>query len=270
MSNTEHMKVNQDLWDGWTAIHETSELYDIESFRRGRCSLAAIEVEEVGQVTGKRLLHLQCHFGQDTLSWARRGAIVTGADFSPKAIALAQSLADELDIAAEFVCSNVYDLPDNLEGEFDIVFTSAGVKCWLPDMTRWAEVIAHYLAPGGFFYIREFHPLADAYDWAEDVEEPILRKPYFPTAEPQRFEGSGSYGGAEPGVTRVSYEWTHSLGDFINALLGAGLRPEFLHEFPFCTYQHRPFLTQGDDGLWRYDRVDDGIPLMFSIKACGC
>jgi len=267
MSNDDHMQTNRELWDGWTGIHETSELYDMESFRRGRCSLAAIEVEEVGEVTGKRLLHLQCHFGQDTLSWARRGATVTGADFSPKAIALARSLATELDISAEFVCSNVYDLPDSLEGEFDIVFTSAGVLCWLPDLTRWAEVIAHFLASGGIFYIREFHKFANTYDWAEDAAEPIVRNRYFPTDRPERFEGSGSYGGAEPGVKRVSYEWQHSLSEIINSVMAAGLRLEFLHEFPYCTYQHLPFLTQGDDGLWRYDKVDGGIPLMFSLKA---
>jgi SAM-dependent methyltransferase len=267
MPNRDHFAANRDLWDAWTRIHEASPMYDLESFRRGRCSLQPREVAEVGDVSGKRLLHLQCHFGQDTLSWARRGAIVTGVDFAPRSIALARDLASELDLPATFVCANVYQLPDDLTGGFDIVFTSAGVLAWLPDLRPWGAAIARCLVPGGFFYIHEFHPTGDACDWSEGVTEPILRQPYFRTAAPQRYEESGSYGGPEPGVTRVSYEWPHSLSEVVGALLEAGLPLEFLHEFPDSIYPHRPFLSQGEDGLWRYDRVEGGLPLMFSLKA---
>lgn len=267
MSHADYYAANRDLWDAWTGIHETSAFYDLEGFRRGRCSLQPREIAEVGEVTGRRLLHLQCHFGQDTLSWARRGAEVTGMDFAPRAVALARALAAELDLPARFVCANIDDLPDHLDGRFDVVFTSAGVLAWLPDLKRWGQVIAHFLVPGGFFYIHEFHPTADACDWSEGVTEPVIRQPYFRTAEPQRYEESGSYGGPEPGVRRVSFEWPHSLGEVIGALLGAGLHLEHLHEFADSVYPHRPFLSQGEDGLWRYDRIEGGLPLMFSLKA---
>src|SRR4029077_16887688 len=141
------MDLNRGHWDEATAIHARGNVYGTEDFKAGRCQLHRIEVEELGDVAGKTLLHLQCHFGLGTLSWARRGAIVTGVDFSPKAIALARSLAAELGIDARFVESNVYDLPAALSGHFDVVFCSYGVLCWLPDLTRWAEIVARYLGP---------------------------------------------------------------------------------------------------------------------------
>ena len=267
MTHKDHFSANRELWDAWTRIHETSPLYDLDGFRAGRCSLQPREVAEVGDVAGKRLLHLQCHFGQDTLSWARRGAVVTGVDFAPLSIDLARSLAKELDLPATFICANVYDLPDHLDGGFDVVFTSAGVLVWLPDLPCWARAIARVLAPGGFFYLHEFHPVANACDYTEGVTEPVIRHPYFRTAEPLRFEESGSYGGPEPGVTRVSYEWPHGLGEVVGALLAAGLRLEFLHEFPDSVYPQLPFLARDEDGLWRHDGIEGGVPLMFSLKA---
>ncbi len=260
----EALKSNQQLWNAWTDLHEDSSMYDVAGFKAGKCRLGSVEIEELGDVTGKSLLHLMCHFGMDTMSWARRGAAVTGADFSDKAIALAKSLAAELDIPAEFICSNVYDLPEKLTGQFDIVYTSRGIMAWLPDLVKWAEVIAHFLAPGGTFYIREFHPFADIF---ADADTPQIFYPYFHTAEPFREEVTGSYAAAEPGVTRIAHEWTHSMGDIINSLISAGLRIEYLHEFADCMYEHRSFLTKHDDGMWRYDAAPNSIPLMFSLKA---
>ncbi len=260
----EFMNANKELWNAWTDIHEKSELYDVDGFKRGRCTLQRTELEELGDVSNKSLLHLQCHFGLETLSWARRGAKVTGVDISDKSISLARSISAEIGIPAEFVCCNVYDLPEHLAGQFDIVYTSQGVLVWLPDLTKWAETIAHFLKPGGTFYIFEFHPFADTFAIAD---EPTIHYPYFHSDEPIIEETTGSYGGEEPGVTRTTHEWTHSMGDIINSLLAAGLRIEYLHEFPFCTYPAQPYLTQHDDGLWWYDAAPDGIPMMFSIKA---
>jgi SAM-dependent methyltransferase len=143
-----YLKSNRDLWDAWTELHERSELYDVEGFKQGKFRLNPFEKQEVGDVRGKTLLHLQCHFGLDTLSWVNLGAIVTGADFSEKAIALARRLSEETGIPATFVCSNIYDLPEALEGQYDIVFTSHGVLGWLPDIDAWAKVVAHFLKPG--------------------------------------------------------------------------------------------------------------------------
>ena len=144
------IRANNALWDEWTVIHERSEFYDLEGFKRGGVRLRPYEIEEIGPVEGKDLLHLQCHFGIDTLSWARLGARVTGADFSEAALTLARSTAADIGIAdARFVQSDVYDLPAALEGDFDIVYTSRGVLGWLPDIRRWAEVVAHFVRPGG-------------------------------------------------------------------------------------------------------------------------
>lgn len=263
----EFLKANREHWDKLTESHPDTEFYDLEGFKQGRCVLEKIDVEEVGDVTGKSLLHLQCHFGLDTLSWARRGATVTGVDFSEKAIALAQSLADELDLPARFICSEIATLKQNLKGRFDIVYTSGGVLGWLPELQSWAEVIAACLKPSGFFYLREFHPVAYTFDDREGVTEPRPHFPYFPVEKPLRFEEEWSYTGAHLGEKSVNYEWPHNLSEIINSLINAGLRLEFLHEFPYSTYQAHPFLVQGDDGLWRYPEKPNSLPLMFSIKA---
>src|SRR5918992_1340625 len=153
------MAANRALWDEWTEIHVGSDFYDVAGFKAGRINPRDYEIDEVGDVLGKKLLHLQCHFGIDTLSWARLGAIPTGVDYSERAVALARSVAGELGLDARFVLSNVYDLPGVLDERFEVVYTSRGVIGWLPDLDRWAQVIAHLLEPGGIFYMTEGHPI---------------------------------------------------------------------------------------------------------------
>jgi SAM-dependent methyltransferase len=198
------------------------------------------------------LLHLQCHFGLDTLSWARLGAKVTGVDFSDKAIALARSLSKELAIPSNFVCSDIYDLPKALKGKFDIVFTSAGVLAWLPDLRRWAQTIVHFLKSGGIFYIHEFHPFAYVFDDQDDISDLRVAYPYFGSSEPIRCPVKGSYADRGAHVSQpVAYEWAHSLGEILDSLVAVGLRIDFLHEFPFCSIQMLPFMERGEDGRWR-------------------
>jgi SAM-dependent methyltransferase len=261
----EYLKKNRDMWNDWAPVHAESAFYDVEGFKNGRSSLDSIELEEMGDVSEKSLLHLQCHFGMDTLSWARRGARVTGVDFSDKAIDIARSLSKELGIEADFICSNIYDLPGNLSGKFDIVYTSAGVLCWLPDLKRWAEIITHFLKPGGFFYIRESHPVLNIFGEPEDVAELKIARSYFHTAEPEIYETAGSYTGARTDSPHTGHEWTHSMDDIINALISSGLKIEFLHEFPIIFFRRWPFMKQDDDGSWRLE--GDRLPLTFSIKA---
>lgn len=260
-----YLKNNRELWNEFTPIHERSDFYDVEGFKKGRCTLKSIELEEVGDVAGKSLLHLQCHFGLDTLSWARLRAKVTGVDFSDKAIALARSLSKELGIKADFICCDIYDLPKNLDGEFDIVFTSTGVLCWLPDLNKWAEVISHFLKPGGSFYIFEEHRFTTVFDNSAGVTELKVTQSYFHTAEPVAWEVTGSYAGGKTDSPHTSYEWTHSMGDVINALISSGLRIEFVHEFPLCSWRRFPFMEQDEAGWWRIK--GDKIPLTFSLKA---
>jgi 2-polyprenyl-3-methyl-5-hydroxy-6-metoxy-1,4-benzoquinol methylase len=262
------LQANRDRWNELTAIHARSAFYDVAGFRAGKCTLRPIEVEELDDVAGKSLLHLQCHFGLDTLSWARRGARVTGVDFSEEAIALARSLGRELGIPGAFVCSDVYDLPTVLAGAFDVVFTSYGVLCWLPDLRRWAAVAAHFLKPGGTLYLAEIHPFAMVFDDRTPGPELRVAYPYFHAPEPLRSEPQGTYADRRAQVQHTtSYEWVHSLGDVVGAVIGAGLRVEFLHEFPYCICGILPLMEQGPDGWWRLREGDGTVPLLFSLKA---
>ncbi|HEX7555045.1 MAG TPA: class I SAM-dependent methyltransferase, partial [Leptolinea sp.] len=155
---------NQKLWNEWTNINARSKLYRLEAFKQGENKLDAVVRAEVGNVANKRLLHIQCHFGMDTLSWARLGAEVTGADFSPKAITLAQNLSQELQIPSRFICCNIYDLPSHLDEQFDIVYATYGVLAWLPNLPRWMEIVTRFVKPGGFLYLADGHPFTWVFD----------------------------------------------------------------------------------------------------------
>jgi len=261
---------NQALWDEWTAIHETSAFYDLDEFRAGGIRLRPYELEEIGPVMDQSLLHLQCHFGIDTLSWARLGARVTGADFSPAAIELATSLAVELGFPeARFVRSTIDALPDVLEDRFDIVYTSRGVLGWLPDIRRWAQVAAHFVKPGGRFYITEVHPVANVFE-DEGVEpgELRLRYPYWEHHDPLSFPVQGSYADPTAEVhATVEHGWDHGLGEIVTALIEAGLEIRSLREYPFVDWPVG-FLAEAEDGTWRLPPGAAGeLPLFFSILA---
>jgi SAM-dependent methyltransferase len=258
----EHLETNRALWDEWPEINARSASYDLAEFKRGGVRLRDYEIEEVGPVSGKTLLHLQCHFGIDSLSWARLGAKVTGIDFSERAIELATGVAAELGIDASFIRSNLYDLPRHVDGEFDIVYTSRGVLCWLPRIRPWADVVARFVKPGGLFYITETHPILEAYE-----DDFTLKFPYWEREEPSSFVIQGSY--ADPAAkvkTEKDYEWNHGLGEIVTALAQAGLRIEFLHEWPFVESEV-PFLEKRDGRSWMPGELDGRMPLMFSLKA---
>lgn len=258
-----HLEANRRLWDTWTGLHTRSDFYRVEAFKAGESSLKHIELQELGSVAGRSLLHLQCHFGLDTLSWARLGAHVTGVDFSPEAIRVARSLAHELGLAAAFHCAELTELPSVLRGSFDIVFTSYGVLSWLPDLNRWADLIARYLNPGGVFYMVEFHPVLAMFD----DEGRDLRYSYFPDPQPLAFEGTKSYAGNDSHEPITHYEWNHNLGEVITALAAAGLHIEFVHEFPYSVDGCYPFLVEIGPEKFVMKDHPEGIPLLFSICA---
>jgi SAM-dependent methyltransferase len=264
----EYLSSNRELWDEWAELHVGTDFYDVEGFRRGGIRISDFEIREVGDVTGKDLLHLQCHLGIDTLSWARLGARVTGADFSERAIARARQLADEVGIDARFVHSDLYVLPGALDGTFDVIYTSRGAIPWLPDLRRWAEVIAHFLRPGGIFYIAEGHPVMWVFDDDDGQTDLRVRYAYFEKPEPERFPVVGSYADRNARVKKdVEYSWPHSLGDVVTSLAEAGLRIEFLHEHPFVEWPV-PFGEEREPGFWYLRRDQEGeIPLSFSLKA---
>ncbi len=262
----QYTKANQLNWDERVPIHVASKAYDLDSFITGRCSLKSIELGELGDVSGKSLLHLQCHFGMDTLSWARRGAIVTGVDFSARAIAIAQDLAKKLNIEAKFIISNIYDLPQNLNGYYDIIFTSYGVLCWLSNLEKWANIIAYFLKPDGIFYIVDGHPIANMLDSESNGQLKIVYS-YF-NVGPVKFDFPYTYTDGETCLSNsVSYEWFHSIGEIITSLIKSGLEIQFLHEFSFSFHRYLSCMVEDKDGWWRLPDGDERIPLMFSLMA---
>lgn len=262
-----YMEANRRQWEVWTPLKAGSVFYDLDGFRRGGVRIRDLERTEVGNVAGRSLLHLQSHVGIDTLSWARLGARATGVDFSHEGVTLARALAAELELPASFIESNVYDLPAVLDETFDIVYTSHGVLGWLPDLRRWTEVVSHFLAPGGLFYVFESHPTAWIFD--NKVTEAVLRPryAYFERAEPLCFEYESPCAVPEAMVTSVEYGWGHGLGDIVCALVEAGLRLEFLHEWPFVAWRMFPFLELAADGWWHLPAELPSVPLSFSLRA---
>lgn len=264
------MEVNRVNWNERTPVHASSALYNVDGFRQGRITLNGIEREEVGDVAGKSLLHLQCHFGMDTMSWARLGARATGVDISDKAIELARSLNDETGLDVRFILSNIYDLPNVLDEEFDIVYTAIGVLCWLPDLSEWARIVARHLKPGGVFYIMDHHPFSHVFEpeECEDGKSELrLRYPYFPDSNGEFYEGGEPTYAGSGVIESGCYEWRHSIGEILNSVIDAGLQIEFFREFAVTGYRAFPFMERGDDGWWRLPSHNDSVPQMFSLRA---
>ena len=263
MSERDFFEDNRALWNKRTPIHLKSAFYDMAGFKAGRTTLCGIEQEEIGDLAGRSLLHLQCHFGQDTLSLARLGAQVTGVDFSDHSIAAARQLAESLKLSAKFLCHNIYDLPSELNEQFDIVFASFGVVGWLPDLDRWARVVHHHLKPGGILYLLEFHPFYSQFN--DDGE---IQNSYFPRDTPDEVVSTHTYTDGEPHEPQREHWWNHTLSDVINAIRNQRLQIELFHEFPYSAYQLGEGMREIEPGKWVNARLGDRIPYMFSIKAC--
>jgi len=252
---------NKKLWDQRTVVHKDSSFYDVESFFQGKSSLNEIELRELGNVEGRKILHLQCHFGMDSLSLVRMGADVTGVDLSDTAIEEARKLNAQLSLNAKFICCNVYDLKDHLNDQFDIVFTSYGVIGWLPDLNKWGEIISHFLKPGGFFYMAEFHPVVWMLD--EDFKEV---KYYYHNHETIVMNAQGTYTDRHANIQGKEYSWNHSISEVLNALLEQNLQLEFFNEYSYSPYPCFRNVVQGSDGNWRVLGLEDKIPMVYSLK----
>jgi SAM-dependent methyltransferase len=262
-------EANRRNWDERVAVHRADRtgFYSVAEFRRGEDVLGPVEAAEIGDVAGRRLLHLQCHFGLDTLSLARRGAQVTGVDFAPPAIAAARELAAEAGIAARFVECNVYDARAAVAGSFDIVYVTWGAIGWLDDIRRWTAVVAAFLAPGGFLYLAESHPFAmmlqaegerlfSHFPWRSAPDEPIVE------------DSPKTYTGDETVFTHTkAYCWNHAFSDILGGLIDHGLRIDFLHEHEAAPWQIYPNAVQGEDGMFRLPTGSPRVPLAFSLKA---
>jgi SAM-dependent methyltransferase len=271
-----YFEANRHLWNQRTVVHKESEFYNLKGFKAGDSVLTPIELTELGDVSGKTMLHLQCHFGMDSLDWARRGAKVTGVDISDEAIKLARQLNDELNLDAQFVCSNVLDIgvyntkaskAHPLEGlgeaeQFDIVFTSYGTIGWLPDLKPWAQVIAERLKPGGVFYIAEFHPVV----WIFDNDFTKIAYSY-ENREVIITENEGTYTDRNADIQGKEYSWNHSISEVLNALIGVGLRIELFNEYMYSPYPCFNNVVEFEKDKWHIKGLEGKIPMVYSVKA---
>ena len=257
-----YFKTNQETWNTKVDIHAKSGMYNMEAFKAGESSLMPYELEALGDVKGKSLLHLQCHFGQDTLSWSRMGAKCIGVDLSDAGIKLAKQLNEELELDAEFVCCNVLDTSQYVSETFDIVFTSYGVIGWLPDLKPWAKMIAERLKPGGTFYMVEFHPIVWMFDYLENP--PTLKYGYMQD-EVIYEEYEGTYANESSKMVSKEYGWNHGLGEVITSLIEAGLQIEYLKEYDESPYDVLTSLSETESGM--YVTKDKLYPLIFEVKA---
>ncbi|HEU4860047.1 MAG TPA: class I SAM-dependent methyltransferase [Chitinophagaceae bacterium] len=277
MSVNEYFEANRNLWNQRTAVHKDSVFYDLAGFKTGANVLTPIELKEIGDVKDKSLLHLQCHFGMDTMSFSRMGAKCVGVDLSDEAIKLAREINDELKLDAKFICCNVYDLLlDNRHsakvlpvgedlggaGAFDIVFTSYGTVGWLPDLDPWAKVIAERLKPGGFFYMAEFHPVV----WMFDDDFTHI-KYYYDNKEIIVMEDQPTYTGDKNEITGKEYSWNHSISEVLNALINAGLKIEFFNEYTFSPYANFKNSVETEPGKWHIKGMEGKIPMVYSLRA---
>jgi SAM-dependent methyltransferase len=259
-----YFEANKASWNQRTAVHQASAFYGLDQWRKDTqaSSLTAIETRELGDWSGLSILHLQCHFGQDTISFARTGARrVVGCDMAPAAISLARELAAEQpQFDTQFVECNVYDLPEHLNEQFDMVFTSYGTIGWLPDLTRWAQVIAHFVKPGGRFYMADFHPVV----WMFDDDFTRLTYPYN-NSKVIVTESTGTYTDRDAPIKATEYNWNHSISDVLNALLGAGLRLRFFNEHMYSPYDCFPNMVQIADRQYQLSGLEGIVPMVFSL-----
>jgi SAM-dependent methyltransferase len=264
--------VNRAHWDEKVALHLGPTGYDLSDLRAGRGRLNAIEEAGLGPVDGLRILHLQCHFGRDSLILAQRGATVVGLDFSVPAIEAARALAAELGLAdrACFVAADVYDAREAVPepAGFDRVYVTWGAICWLPDIVRWAAVVAFFLKPGGSLYLAESHPVAMVLDDEAALPDgrPGFFAPYFSKDAVVAQEAHDYVDETATVANATPHTWIHPLGDIVSALIGAGLRLDWLREHDAITWRMFAQLVERDDGLWQWPHRA-WLPLEFSLMA---
>lgn len=262
-NSTDYFIANREAWNKKTEIHISSNLYDVVGFKNGKNTLYEIELKDLGSVKNKSILHLQCHFGLDSLSLSRMGANVTGVDFSDVAIKYAKKISQEIQIKANFVEANVYDITEVLTDKFDIVFCSYGSLCWLPDLNEWANSICKVLKPDGLLYLIDFHPMLNSYDCLLSDSE----RCYFNTLEPFERHWRGTYANYNDNIETIEYNWNHSIGEIFNALIENGFTIKNFDEYSYLPENWFPNLIKGKDNLYRVKGHEDKYPLLFTFKA---
>lgn len=258
----DYIEVNKSLWNNKVDFHMRSDFYDVQSFLKGKSSLNTIELDLLGNITGKKILHLQCHFGQDTISLARSGAKVTGVDLSDIAIEQANLLAKKTNTDAKFICCDIYDLPNFLNDQFDIVFTSYGTIGWLPDLNKWAQIISKYLKPGGSFIFAEFHPVM----WMFDDNLEKIKYRYFNSGPIIETE-IGTYANKNAKIEGEFITWNHSISEVINSLILNGLEINSLNEYDYSPYDCFNKTIENTPNKFQIKHLENKIPMVYSIIA---
>ncbi|AZQ63391.1 class I SAM-dependent methyltransferase [Flammeovirga pectinis] len=262
MDYQKEFNANKEQWNARVEGHVASKMYDVPGFKRGDTSLKKIDLEGLGDLTGKRVLHLQCHFGLDTMSLSRMGAKAVGLDISDTAIDQARQLNQELGLDAEFICSNVYDIREHLstDEKFDMVFVSYGALCWLPDLEAWADIVSDYLKEKGTFYMVEMHPFIYTLNWATFVPEFSY---YNKGVYEEKVEGS--YAGDVP-LNLTEYFWVHSISEMLNPLLKRGFTLDKFEEYDFQTYNCFDDMIERADGEFIFKNIKVDVPYLIELK----
>ncbi len=259
---SDYLAINKNTWNTKVQSHLQSDFYNVAAFVNGKNSLNSIELALLGDIADKHILHLQCHFGQDSLSLQRMGAQVTGVDFSEAAIKAANELNDQLLLNAKFICSDLYSLPQNHEDKYDIIFTSYGTIGWLPDLDKWAKLIRHYLRPSGRFIMADFHPVV----WMFDNNFEKIQYTYF-KSDPIIEDEEGSYADKDAQIKTQSITWNHGLSEIFVALKKAGLIVEEFQEYDYSPYDCFNGTESFEEGKYRIKALGNKIPMVYSLKA---
>ena len=257
----EYFDKNKELWNAKVPIHVKSELYDMQAFLAGKSSLDKASLSHLGDIKGKKVLHLQCHFGQDSLSMARMGAKVTALDISDVAIDKARELNVQLGLDAKFVVCNLYDAKEHIQEKFDIVYTSYGTIAWLPDLNKWADIIHHFLVPGGKLVFLEFHPVLDMLNW----DNCNFEYDYFKTKEPYLEITQGTYADPKADIKMKEYFWNHSMMEVIQGLQSANLKLHTFQEYDYSPYDVFGAMTERADREYIMNKMPVAFPYFYAL-----
>ena len=256
-----YQNANRELWNRWTKDHIASDFYDMQAFKEGKSSLNSIELPLLGDLTGKRILHLQCHFGQDTLSMARMGASVVGVDLSDEAVNTANQLAQELTLDGTFIQSDVLELTEHISEQFDLVFTSYGTVGWLPDLSKWGHTIDTLLKPGGQFVMAEFHPVI----WMFDDAVKEITHNYFQD-KPIVEEIGSSYTENTSHEKMQCITWNHALSEVFQVLRGIKLELDIFQEFDYSPYNCFQNTIEIEPGKFQIEHFKNLIPMVYAMR----